>query len=208
MAELERQLDEMEIHIEDGTLVQVQEQIATQIAAHMEQFEQVHVDMEPYLAHIEKLHEQLEPLHEEMAQIHVDMEPFHREMKKFEVEMEGFERQMEKFHEQMEPLHREMERLQERLDEAVQRELEAYLRDRLGAVAAPGTDFSEGAARIADDARIEIDDGVLELRPRRTDVREVLDDLYGPQRIGTRDAFDAAVDDAAAGLDPLRISID
>ena len=42
----------------------------------------------------------------------------------------------------------------------------------------------------------------------RGNTRDILIDLYGPQRIGIQEAFDEAVERAVNGLSPLRIQAD
>jgi HAE1 family hydrophobic/amphiphilic exporter-1 len=49
MAEIEAQMNDLELHIEDGTLDEIHRQISEQVEAHMEQFEEIHVEMEPFL---------------------------------------------------------------------------------------------------------------------------------------------------------------
>ncbi|HSN55680.1 MAG TPA: hypothetical protein VLT32_13460, partial [Candidatus Sulfomarinibacteraceae bacterium] len=137
----------------------------------------VHVDIEPVLAQVEK--------------IHIDMEPFHKQMEQLQIDME--------------PFHREMERLGARLEEAIQSEVEAYLRSELGAATSPGAPFDEAAARIADEAHINVHDDVIRINATENEAREILTDLFEPHRIGTEKGFQAAIDGAAAGLSPLVI---
>jgi len=208
MEAMEEQLQNLEIHIEDGTLDEVQRQIHEQIEAHMELIEDIHVDMEPFLEQIEAIHVAMEDLHVEMADIHIDLEPFHFQMEQFQIEMEPFQEKMEQFHAEMEPFHEEMELLGNRLEEAITTEVAAYLRDQLGAVTSPEADFHDAAVRIIEDANINVDDGVVRVNASRGNAREILTDLYGPQRIGLQEAFDEAVERAVNGLSPLRIQAD
>jgi beta-lactamase regulating signal transducer with metallopeptidase domain/archaellum component FlaC len=208
LAELEDELKDLELHIEDGTLEEVERQIHFQVQAHMEKMEQIQMNMEPFHEQMEKIHQEMEPLYKEMQEIHVDMEPIHAQMEKIHIDMEPFQEQMEKIHEQLEPFHEEMEALHDRLDAAIRDEIEIYLREQLGAVTAPGTDFSEAAAKIAEDSRIHINDDVVEIKARANNSRAILEDLFGPQRVGTKNAFRQAIDDTVAGLSPLRITVD
>ena len=208
MEEFEKEMENIQLHIEDGTIEEVQKQIQEQVEAHMAMVETIHVDMEPFLAQLEDIHIEMEGLHGQLAEIHVDMEPIHEHMEKIHIEMEPFHEQMEELHRELEPFHEEMELLGERMEHALQVEVLSYLRDELGAVTAPGVDFDEAGARIVDDARIRVDDDVVRVDASRSDVREILTDLFAPHRIGTQEAFDAAIDRAAAGLSPLTIRVD
>ncbi len=205
---LEEKLQSMQIHIEDGTLEDVQRQIHEQMERHMEQLETVHIDMEPYIKQIEAIHEEMAVLHEEMAQVHINMEPIHAQMEKVHVDLEPLHEEMEKLHIELEPLHEEMEALGNRLEHALQAEVIAVLRDTLGPVVAPGTPFDEAAARIADDADINIDDDTLTFRASKRRTREVLTDLLSEHRVGTQEAFDQAVESAVDALAPLVIVAD
>jgi beta-lactamase regulating signal transducer with metallopeptidase domain len=208
MEAMEEQLQNLEIHIEDGTLDEVQRQIHEQIEAHMELIEDIHVDMEPFLEQIEAIHVAMEDLHVEMADIHIDLEPFHFQMEQFQIEMEPFHEKMEQFHREMQPFHEEMELLGNRLEKALEDEIAAYLRTELGAVTSPEADFHDAAARIVEDADINVDDGVVRVSASRGNTRDILTDLYGPQRIGLQEAFDEAVERAVDGMSPLRIQAD
>jgi len=205
MEEFEKVMENIELHIEDGNLKEIQKQIHEQIEVHMEMVESIHVDMEPYLELIQEIHVEMEDLHEQMAEIHIDMEPIHEQMESIHIDMEPFHEQMGELHREMEPFHEEMELLGERLENALQVEVVTYLRDELGAVTAPGVDFAEAAARIVEDARIRVDDDLVRIDASKSDVRDILADLFAPHRIGTQDAFDAAIDHATAGLSPLTI---
>jgi len=194
MEAMEEHLQSLELHIDDGTLEDVQRQIHEQINAHMELIETIHVDMEPFHEQMEAIHVKMEDLHVEMANIHIDMEPFHE--------------QMEQFHRQLEPFHEEMELLGNRLEGAIAVEVASFLRDELGAVTSPEADFHDAAARIVEDARINVDDDIVRVNAPRANTREILIDLYGSQRIGVQEAFDAAVERAVDGLSPMRIQTD
>ncbi len=222
MEAMGEQLQNIIIHIDDGTLEDVQRQIHEQIEVHMELIEDIHVDMEPFLEQIKAIHVEMEDLHVEMANIHVDMEPFHEKMEQFHIEMAPFHEKMEQFHIEMEPFHEKMEQLHHelepfheemellgnRLEKAIKAEIAAYLRDELGAVTAPEADFHDAAARIVEDADINVHDDVVRVDAPRGNTRDILNDLYGPQRIGMQKAFDEAVERAVDGLSDLRIQAD
>jgi len=208
MEELEKEMKNAQLHIEDGTLEEIEEQIQEQIEAHMKIVESIHFDMEPYLAQIEEIHAQMEGLHGQLADIDVEIEPIHEQMAKIHVDLEPLNEKMEELQREMEPLHEELERLGERFDDALRVEVLSYLRETLGAVTAPGAEYGEAASRVVDDARIRVDDDVVSIDASRSDVREILTDLFAPHRIGTQNAFDAAIDRAVAGLSPLTIKTD
>ena len=208
MEAMGEQLQKMEIHIEDGTLEDVQRQIHEQIEAHMELIEEVHVDMKPYHEQIEAIHSEMEDLHVEMASIHVDMEPMHEQMEQIHIQMEPFHEKMERFHRELEPFHEEMELLGNRLEGAITTEVAAFLSDELGAVTSPEADFHDAAARIVEDASINVRDDVVRVDASRGNTRDILKDLYGRQRIGMQEAFDEAVERAVDGLSPMEIQVD
>ena len=208
MEEFEEHMQNITIHIEDGTLSEIGEQIEAQVSIHMEMIEDIQVDMEPFLEQMEVIHIEMEGLHEQMADIHIDMEPFNEHMAKIQIEMEPFHEQMEQFHIHMEPFEEEMELLGDRLENALRNEVAAALRSELGAVTAPGTDFSEAASRIVEDANIHINDDVIRIKAPRSDTRDILIDLFSEERIGTQDVFDQAIENAVAGLTPMVIQVD
>jgi beta-lactamase regulating signal transducer with metallopeptidase domain/predicted nucleic acid-binding Zn-ribbon protein len=201
MEEFEEKMKTLVLHMEDGTLEEIEGQIQEQIAVHMEMVEAIHVDMEPFHEQMEEIHAQLEPLHEQMEELHIGMEPYHREMEKHHERMEEFQREIE-------PFHDEMERLGERLEAALETEVAAMLRDHLGAVTTVAADFDEAAARIVEEARVRVDDDMVRIRASGREVREILTDLIKPHMVGLEEAFDAAVDNTADALSPLEISID
>ena len=205
MEALEKQLQSLQLHIEDGTLEEVQDQIQLQMQEHMAKIEDIHIDMEPYLEQIEAIHEEMGDLHAKLADVHIDMEPVLARVEKIHVDMEPFQKQMEQLHIDMEPFHREMERLGERLEEAIQGEVEAYLRSELGTVTSPDAPFGEAATRIADEANINVHDDVIRIKATGDEAREILIDLLEPYRIGTEKGFQAAIESAAEGLSPLVI---
>jgi beta-lactamase regulating signal transducer with metallopeptidase domain/archaellum component FlaC len=208
MEELEEQLDQLQIHVEDGTLEEVQRQIHEQLDAHLEGIKDIHVDMEGFHEMMEEIHREMEPLHEELAQIHVHMEPVHSKMAEIHEAMEPFHEKMEEIHREMEPIHEEMERLGERLEDAVSGDVAALLREHLGPVTTFDAPIDEAAARIVDDSHVHVHDDVVEIDSSTREVREILTDLMSSHRVGTQDAFDAAVDAAAEALSPMRIAVE
>ena len=204
----EEQFRNMELHIEDGKLEDIERQIHAQMKAYMAQMESIQVNMQPFLEQMEKIHEEMAPLYEEMADIHIDMEPIHAQMEKIHVDMEPFQEQMEQLHLELEPFHEEMEILGDRLEKAIQGEVVSYLRSELGAVTSPGAPFDEAAARIVEDAHINVHDDTLRIRGDRDEIREILTDLFLPHHIGTQQVFDQAIENAADGLSPMVIQVD
>lgn len=198
----------LELHVEDGTYEQIQEQIHKQMEAHFAQLESMQIDMEPFHAQLEALHAQLEPLHEQMEALHLDAIPSHEEMERLHAEMEPFQKKMERFHEEMEPFHEEMELIGERIEAAISGDVAAVLRSLLGPVTGPNAPFAEAAARVIDDANIHINDDLLELNASRREVREILTDLFTPFRVGTQDAFDEALESAVDEVADLEIRTD
>jgi len=208
MEEFEAQMESFEIHVDDGTLEEVQRQIHEQLEEQMKAIEEIHIDMAPFHEQMEAIHAEMEPLYRELEAIHIDMEPIHEQLESLHIDMEPIHEQMEAVHREMEPFHEEMERLGDRLERAISGEVEAVLREHLGAVTAPGAPIDEAAARIADDAHMHVDDNRVRVDASAREVREILSDLLGPHRVGASDAFDAAVDAAAEALSPLEIMID
>ncbi len=200
--------ENMQLHIEDGTFEQIQEQIHEQMNAHHAQLESVHIDMEPFHAKMEALHAQLEPLQEQIEALHLDAIPSHEEMERIHTEMEPFQEEMERLHEEMEPFHEEMEMIGDRIEAAISNDVATVLRSHLGPVTGPGAPFNEAAARIIDDANIHINDDLLELNASRREVREILTDLFTPLRVGTQDAFDVALEAAVDDVSDLEIRTD
>ncbi len=205
---LEGELGSVRIHVEDGTLAEVQQQIQEQIEAHMATIEKIHIDMEPIHEQIAAIHEQLEPLHEQMAKIHIDMEPMQQEIERIHSEMEPIHERIEEMHLEMEPIHEELGRLGERLEDALRGEVATVLREHLDAVTGPNAPFTEAAARILEDAEVHVDDGTVEVMASRTEARQILADLLGPLRIGGQSAFDEALEGAATALSPLVLQVD
>ena len=204
----EEQFRNMELHIEDGKLEDIERQIHEQMEASMRQMESIQVNMQPFLEQMEKIHEEMAPLYEEMAEVHIDMEPIHAQMEKIHIDMEPFHEQLEQLHIELEPFHEEMEILGDRLEKAIQGEVVSYLRSELGAVTSPGAPFDEAAARIVDDAHVNVHDDTLKIDGDQDEIREILIDLLLPHRIGTQEVFDRAIDNAATGLSPMVIQVD
>jgi beta-lactamase regulating signal transducer with metallopeptidase domain/archaellum component FlaC len=205
---LERELENIQIHVEDGTLAEVQRQIQEQLEAHMAKIEEIHIDMEPVHEQIEAIHEQLEPLHEQIEAIHIDMEPMHEEIERLHREMEPIHERIEEMHLEMEPIHEELGQLGDRLEDALRGEVAAVLREHLGSVTGPNAPFTEAAARILEDADVHVDDGTVRVEASRSEARRILTDLLAPLRVGAQSSFDAAVDEAAAALSPLVLQAD
>ena len=204
----QRALESARIHVEDGTFAEIQEQIQTQMEAQMRQLESIHVDMEPYHDQLEALNAQLEPLTRELEAIHLEALPSQKQLEQIQRDMEPFHDDMERLHRQMEPLQEEMERIGARVTSALRTDVEHVLRSGLGAVTGPNAPFGEAADRIVESAGVEIDDGVLDLDVSRREVREILSDLFGPDRIGTEQAFDAALDRTVDDVSTLEIAVD
>jgi beta-lactamase regulating signal transducer with metallopeptidase domain len=213
---LHERLGTMTFHIDDGTLEEVQRQIHEQMEAYRGQLESIHIDMEPYHEQLERFHEELEPLQEklaqltaeQMAEIHEQLETYRAMMDVEMGDLEDFHLEMEKIHEEMEPLREEMERAGVRLERALVSDLADVLRSHLGPVTSPGASFTEAAARIVDEGNIHLDDDTLELHVSRSEVREILDDLFAGERIGTQEAYDRALAAAVDDVSDLRIQVD
>jgi beta-lactamase regulating signal transducer with metallopeptidase domain/predicted nucleic acid-binding Zn-ribbon protein len=208
MEALEQELQNLELHIEDGTLEEIERQIHEQIEAHMAQIESIHVDMEPFMEQLEQIQLEMAPLHEQMANIHIDLEPFNEQMAQIRVEMEPFHQKMEQIQRQIVSHNVEMERLGDRMEAALRVEVIAVLRDALGPVIAPGAPLDEAAARIVDEANINVHDDFVRIHASRSETREILVDLLTPHRIGTQEAFDQAINNAANALSSLVIQTD
>jgi len=208
MEALEEEFRSVELHIDDGTLEEIERQIHEQMEEHMADLEKIHIEMEPFMEQMEAIHIEMQEFHVQMEDLHIDMEPFHEQMADIHIDIEPFHEEMERIHIQMEPFHEEMELLGERMEKALQGEVIAVLQAELGPVIAPGTPLDEAAKVIAEDAHINIDDETLEFRASRGRTRDVLTDLLSDHRIGTQKAFDEAIDSAAAALSPLVIVTD
>jgi beta-lactamase regulating signal transducer with metallopeptidase domain/predicted nucleic acid-binding Zn-ribbon protein len=208
MEALESELQNLELHIEDGTLEEIERQIHEQMEAHMALIESVHVNMEPFMEQMEAIHREMEPLHAQMEDIHIQMEPIHLKMEDIHIAMEPFQEQLEEIHRQMEPFHEEMERLGDRLEAALRVEVIAVLEDKLGSVIAPGAPLDEAAARIVDEADINVHDQSVRIHASRSETREILGDLLTPHRIGVEASFTAAIESAADAFSSLVIETD
>lgn len=200
--------DTMELHIEDGTLEEIQKQIHEQMKAHQAQFESIHIDMEPLHDQLGDLHAQLEPFHEQMEALHLEAMASHEDMARIQQEMEPFHEEMARIHEEMAPFHEEMERMGERIEAALAHDVADVLRSHLGPVTGPGAPFDEAAARIIDDGNLHVNDDTVELHASRRETREILRDLFGSLRVGTQDAFDQALEAAVSDVSNLELGVD
>jgi hypothetical protein len=115
---------------------------------------------------------------------------------------------MEQIHESLEPFREEMERMSVRIEGALVSDVADVLRSHLGPVSSPGAPFTEAAARIIDEGNTHIHNNVLELHASSSEVREILGDLFGNERVGTQEAFDAALEAAVDEVSDLRILLD
>jgi hypothetical protein len=198
----------MTFSIDDGTLEEVHQQIQEQMRAYQLDLESIHVDMAPYHEQLERIHEQLEPLHDRIAELTEEQTSrIEEQMELNHQVMERHHERMERLHEQLEPLHEEMEVLSHRLEAALVSDVADVLRSHLAAVTSPDAPFDEAAARIVDAGSISIDDDVVRVIAPRREGRKILADLFEPERIGTHDAFDAALDAAVDELSDLEIAI-
>lgn len=132
-----KQIEELEIEIDERALAAIEEQMQP----YLERIEEIEVNLEPmheYMEEIERkmenfeihvepgnlaeiehqIHEQLEAVHRQMEQVHMDMEPFHEQI-------EEIHRQMEPLHEQIEQLHIAMGPMHEQMD-VIHREMEPF----------------------------------------------------------------------------------
>ena len=209
MEAMRQRLESMTFHIDDGTLEEVQRQIHEQMKAHQFELQSIHVDMAPYREQLEQIHAQLEPFLEPIAQLTEEQTArIHERMERNHEVLARQRERMERLHERLEPFNREMERLGDRLQEALQGDVAAVLRSHLGPVTSPDAPFAEAAARILDEASIRLHDDLLEVDVSRREAREILDDLLSPVRIGTEEAFDAALESAVDELADLEIRVE
>ncbi|MEE4270194.1 MAG: M56 family metallopeptidase [Thermoanaerobaculales bacterium] len=216
MERMHEKLETMTFHIDDGTLDEVQEQIHEQMEALHESIGDIHIDMSEYQELMAQLQDELAPLHEEIskltavetARVHEEMGQ-HQELMNLEHEqMERMHAEMERIQEEMAPFEEEMERMGARIEAALISDVADALRSHFGAVASPNAPYREAAARIIDEGNIHIHNHVVELHASRSEVREILSDLFSTGRIGTQDAFDAALGDAVKEVSDLRIEVD
>ncbi len=201
-----RVVESIELDIERGTIKDIHRQIEEQLKSHLANLEQLHVDLEPMHEQLEALHRELEPLHEHLAEVHLEMAPHHEAMARIHERMEPMHEAMESMHAEMEPLHLELEATANRVKKALNAEVEAELRERLGTVVSPGAPWSEAATRIVEEASLHIDDDLVRLNTSRSEVREILTDLMTPHRVGTEDAFAAALDDTAREISRFEVT--
>ena len=194
IAEIERQMQDLEISVEPGNLEEIERQIHEQLEVVHRQMEQVHADMEPFHEQIEEIQRQMEPIHEQIEQLHIAMGPMHE--------------QMDVIHRELEPFHEEMELLGQRLENALNAEVAGRLRQRMGPFTDQNAPFSEAAAKVLDGATINVSDDRVHIRAPQSETLQILDDLLGPHRIGTRQNFDNAAQSAAAEISNLEIRAD
>jgi beta-lactamase regulating signal transducer with metallopeptidase domain len=203
--QLTEQLDSIVIHVDDGTMHEIHEQVQKQIQAHMAQIEDIHVNLEPYMEQIERVHVDMEHLHKAMQDIHVNIEPKYEELEKLHESLEPFHEQMEKIHESMGPIHEQMELVGERIERAIVADVAAALRSHLDPVTTLAAPFDEAARRLVEIGNIRVYDNTVELDVPPREAGRILSDLLSPHRVGMQDAFDKAVQQAAEQVSELRI---
>ena len=189
MEAIERRLEGLELHIDDGTLQEIERQIHEQLEPLQEELERLHESMGPQLEQIEAIHREMEPMHRQLEAVHEQLEPQHQELEKIHATMEPFHEQLESIHREMEPIHEEMERLGQQLEAALGEEVAAVLREHLASVTDPQAPFDEAAARILEDAHIHVNGDVVRVSASPREAREILTDLLGPHRIGSQESL-------------------
>jgi beta-lactamase regulating signal transducer with metallopeptidase domain len=209
MEAMHEHLESVIIHIDDGTLAEIQQQIHEQMEAHRAEVEAIRIDMAPYREQLERIHKELEPMHDRMAELTREQTARIREQMELNREIMDQQRErVERVHKDLEPLHDELEGMAARVESALVSDVADVLRSHLGPVSSPGAPFNEAAARIIDEGNIHIHDGVLELDASRSEVHEILDDLFSGERVGTREAFVAALEAAVDEVSDLEILLD
>jgi len=207
---------EVKLHIEDGTLDEVQAQIHEQLQAVTRDLESIHLDMEPYAKQLQELHKQLEPMHSKIAQltevqaakIREQVERSREITEREREKISRLEAEMERAHRNLEPVHERMERLHDRLEAAVRNDVAVVLRSHLGSVTSPAAPFDEAAARLLDHANTHLGNGLIEVDISRREAQEILTGLLLPVRIGTQEGFDAALETAVNEVCHLVIRAD
>ncbi len=207
IAELEAKAQVLVLHIEDGTLEEIQQQIDEQLRQNLEKFELSHKALEPHMKQLEMVHLEMEELHKHMEKVYEGLEPQHEAMEEMHRALEPLHEEMQRMHLEMEPFHQQMEQLGERLENAIADEVAGRLQSHLGTVTDPGAPFDEAARRIIDRARVRIQHDVIAVTSPFSENREILQDLFASHRIGTEDAFGDAVTAAAEDLEGLRILV-
>jgi predicted nucleic acid-binding Zn-ribbon protein len=205
MEAIEERIEELDLHIDDRTLAEIERQIHEQLEPLQEELERLHVSMTPPLEQIEAIHREMEPMHRQLEAATEQLAPRHEELEKIHASMEPFHQQLEAIHREMVPIHEEMERLGERLEDAIADEVEPVLSENLASVTDSQAPFAEAAARILEDANIHVNGDVVRVSTSPTEAREILADLLGPRRTGSQEAFDAAVEAAAAAVSNLEM---
>lgn len=205
--EMSRLIDTLELDLERGTVDDIQRQVEAELGPHLATLEQLQLDLKPLHEHLEKLHRELEPLHEHLAEVHEQLAPQHEELERLHERMQPMHEAIQAMHAEMAPLHQELEATARRVERALATDVEAELRERLGAVVVPGAPWSEAAARIVDEGSLHVDDDLVRLHVSRTEVREILTDLMTPHRVGADDAFAAALEDTVREVSSFRIEV-
>jgi class 3 adenylate cyclase len=113
---------------------------------------------------------------------------------------------MDAVHRDLEPIHREMERLGERLEKAIGDEVATVLRGHLASVTDPQAPLRAVAGQLLDDASINVNGNVVRVSMSEEEAREILSNRLGPHRIGSQEAFDAAVAATASAVADLEIT--
>ena len=206
MEAVAQRIEELDLRIDDATLAEIERQIHEQLEPMHEELERLHESMAPQLEQIEAIHKEMEPMHRELEAVAEQMAPQHEELERIHASMEPFHQQLEAIHREMEPIHEEMEQLGERLEEAVAVEVEPLLREHLASVTDSQAPFAEAAARLVEDAHVHVNGDVVRISMSESEAREILSDLLGPHRIGSQEAFDAAVAATANAVADLEIT--
>jgi predicted nucleic acid-binding Zn-ribbon protein len=206
MEAIEERLEGLELHIDDGTLEEIERQIHEQLEPLQEELERLHESMAPQLEQIEAIHREMEPVHRELEAAAERLAPQHEHLDRIHAEMEPFHEQMEAIHDELEPMHEEMERLGQRLEKAIGDEVAAVLREHLASVTDSQAPLRAVAGQLLEDASINVHGDVVRVSMSEEDAVEILSSRLGPHRVGSEGAFDAAVGAAAAAVADLEIT--
>jgi len=206
MEAIEQRLEGLELHIEDGTLEEIERQIREQLEPLQEELEQLHASMAPQLEQIEAIQHEMEPITAKLEAAHGQLAPQHEELERLHAEMEPHQEHMEAVHRELEGFHQEMERLGEQLEKAIGDEVAAVLREHLGSVTDAQASLRPVAGQLLDDASINVHGDVVRISLSEKEAREILSSRLAPHRIGSQEAFDAAVAAAAAAVADLEIT--
>lgn len=205
MEKIGKRLESLELHIDAGQLADIERQIREQIEPLHGELDRLHESMAPYLAQIDTIHADLEPLHRRLEDLHENLRPSQEELEQIHTALEPLHDRMDQIHTTMEPIHEEMAALGRQLEAAVSTEVAGVLRQHLGASTGPQAPLDEAAARLLEDAHIDVRDDVVRVRTSAAEARQILTDLLGPHRIGSQSAFDDAVAAAADAVANLEI---